>query len=399
MKSMLPVSIRREAVATPVLPGRRSFLFYSGAGMALGSLWLAGCKDDEVTPAPVPAPTLTSFTPSTGTPGTTITVTGTNFAGTTAVTVGGAAAPFTVVSATTLTLTIPATATTGSIAVSTPGGTATSTTPLTVLPPASTITSFTPASAFPGATVTLTGTNFTGATGVTVGGVAVATYSVVNATTLTLVVPNTAQTGLIVITTPSGTGTSTTPLTVLPLYVNVGSGDLGVLNYAYALEQLEAAFYEAVKKGAYYAQAPVAEKQALADISNHENVHRDLLRNVLGNNAIKTLETDFSSIDVTSRSQVLAAARQFEDLGVAAYNGAARFLTNPAYLALAGKIVSVEARHAGLIRDLVSYNSFVDADVVNVSRGLELSKRPAVVAELVNTYLEPGSKLDVSGLK
>lgn len=33
--------------------------------------------------------------------------------------------------------------------------------------------------------------------------------------------------------------------------VNLGSGDLGVLNYAYVLEQLEAAFYIAVLDSAY----------------------------------------------------------------------------------------------------------------------------------------------------
>ncbi|MGB7786940.1 MAG: ferritin-like domain-containing protein [Salinimicrobium sp.] len=33
---------------------------------------------------------------------------------------------------------------------------------------------------------------------------------------------------------------------------DLGSGDLGILNYAYALEQLEAAFYTNVLDGAYW---------------------------------------------------------------------------------------------------------------------------------------------------
>ncbi|WP_167852106.1 hypothetical protein [Hymenobacter elongatus] len=56
------------------------------------------------------------------------------------------AAPFTVVSATSLTLAVPATAATG--------------TAFTVLPPASTITSFTPSLALAGAAVTLTGSHY-----------------------------------------------------------------------------------------------------------------------------------------------------------------------------------------------------------------------------------------------
>jgi hypothetical protein len=54
---------------------------------------------------------------------------------------------------------------------------------------------------------------------------------------------------------------------------------------------------------------------------------------------------------------VLQTARVFEDLGVSAYNGAARYLRSEGYLTLAGKIVSVEARHASTIRDLLNNRS------------------------------------------
>ena len=153
-----------------------------------------------------------------------------------------------------LTCTVPAAAQTAAITVTTPAGTATTGSLFTVVAvpaTAPTIASFTPASAAPGTTVTVTGTNFTGATVLTVGGVA-ATLTVVNATTLTFVVPATAQTGPLVVTSPGGTGTSTTSFTVLPTLVSVGSGDGGVLNYAYALEQLEAALYTQVRTGSYY---------------------------------------------------------------------------------------------------------------------------------------------------
>ncbi|MCB2378789.1 ferritin-like domain-containing protein [Hymenobacter sp. BT635] len=211
--------------------------------------------------------------------------------------------------------------------------------------------------------------------------------------------------------------------------VNVGSGDTGVLNYAYALEQLEAAFYAQViagGTGTYFASlgANSAERQILSDLALHEKAHRDFFKNAIpAGSIIKDLAPDFSTIDFNvgrraagapagTKLGVLDAAMAFEDLGVAAYNGAGRYITNPVNLALAGKIVSVEARHAALIRDLMSYNTFVDNDVVELftptgsastpgvgsGSGLERSKKPSEVIVVANQFLQTGSKLNVSGL-
>jgi hypothetical protein len=181
--------------------------------------------------------------------------------------------------------------------------------------------------------------------------------------------------------------------------VNVGSGDTGVLNYAYALEQLEAAFYAQVKMGTYYSGANAAEKAIFDDLAAHELIHRELFKTALAGNAIKALEPDFSSINFNDRTSVLNAAKTFEDLGVAAYNGAGQFISDATYLTLAGKIVSVEARHAALIRDLIQNGSFVGSDVVDPASGLERSKSPGDVAAAANGYLKSGSKLNVSNLR
>lgn len=195
--------------------------------------------------------------------------------------------------------------------------------------------------------------------------------------------------------------------------VEVGVADNGVLNYAYALEQLEVAFYLRVRTGAYYTTiASAAEKQILDDLAKHEKTHVDFLKTIIPSAAlIKTLEIDFSSIDFDTRQTVLTTAMMFEDLGVAAYNGAARYLTNPLTVLTLGKIVSVEARHAALIRDLLTYNSFAGSDVVTqfvpaasglpgdgTGTGLEISKTPTEVIALVNPFLKEGSKLKAASL-
>ena len=176
--------------------------------------------------------------------------------------------------------------------------------------------------------------------------------------------------------------------------VALGSGDTGILNYAYALEQLEAAFYIKVLQNPYVGM--VSSTMAMfSDIRDHEICHREFFKTALGSNAIPELSFNFNSIDFTSRASVLGTAQAFEDTGVSAYNGAGKLIANPAYLTLAGKIVSVEARHAAYIRELVSANSFANSSVVDAN-GLDKSRTPAQVLDIVAKYINlqiDGSKL------
>ncbi len=63
---------------------------------------------------------------------------------------------------------------------------------------------------------------------------------------------------------------------------------------------------------------------------------------------------------------------------------------------LAGKIVSVEARHAAYIRDLIAPGSFAADDVVNSGTGLDTSRSPAQVLDIAKTYLK--TKISASNL-
>lgn len=94
-------------------------------------------SDDDftVTTTSVGAPAITSFTPSSGTTGTTITITGTDFSATAAsntVAFNGTAATVSAASSTQLIVTVPTGATTGKISVNVDGNTATSTSDFTV---------------------------------------------------------------------------------------------------------------------------------------------------------------------------------------------------------------------------------------------------------------------------
>jgi IPT/TIG domain/Proprotein convertase P-domain len=166
----------------------------------------------------IPAPTVSGFAPTSGPVGTTVTLTGTGFSGATAVAFHGTAATFTFVNPTHITAIVPAGATTGTIAVTTPGGSATSAASftVTVLPAAPTVTGFTPTSGPVGTVVTLTGTGFSGATVVAFHGTA-ATFTFVNPTHITVTVPAGATTGTIAVTTPGGSATSAASFTVTVL--------------------------------------------------------------------------------------------------------------------------------------------------------------------------------------
>ncbi|QNF34257.1 ferritin-like domain-containing protein [Adhaeribacter swui] len=183
-----------------------------------------------------------------------------------------------------------------------------------------------------------------------------------------------------VVDTPPTTGTGA---------VSLGSGDVGILNYAYALEQLEAAFYTQVVATKFSGMTAL-ETSIFTDIRDHEIAHREFFKAAITAAAptaiIPALTPDFSSINFGDRNAVLTAAKTFEDLGVTAYNGAGKLLTNPDFLTIAGKIVSVEARHAAEIADLISNGTF--ANTANNANGFDDAKMPSEVLAAAKSFIK-----------
>ncbi len=151
-------------------------------------------------------PTVTSFTPTSGITGSTVTINGTGFVPGATVKFGAkASATVTFVSGTQIKATVPNGAVTAKISVTTPGGTATSVSNFTVT---LSVTGFSPASGPTGTVVTINGVGFNSSSAVKFNGVAASSVTHVSATQLKATVPSTATTGPITVTNttvPTGT--------------------------------------------------------------------------------------------------------------------------------------------------------------------------------------------------
>eukprot|EP00897_Mesotaenium_endlicherianum_P003072 jgi/Mesen1/2793/ME000170S01890 len=160
--------------------------------------------------------------------------------------------------------------------------------------------------------------------------------------------------------------------------------DVAILNFALNLECLEAQFYSYAAYGKGLSSADtgngpkvVGGKKALlspaaqsiaADIADDEISHVRLLRGALGKAAVKCPLIDIGNAFGAAADAAIGAklspafspygsdivfyhgAFIFEDVGVTAYKGAAKLITNKDYLEVAAGILAVEAYHGGFIR-------------------------------------------------
>ena len=152
------------------------------------------------------APTISTLSAAGGKVGDVITITGTNFTNVSDVSFSGVSASLAgaVLTPTSIQIAVPANAKTGTITVTTPGGTATSASYTVYGIPS--VIALSPLSIRRGSLLTIQGANLAGATAITIGGTNVVNYTVVNATTITATVPLTTPTGNqnVIVTTPGG---------------------------------------------------------------------------------------------------------------------------------------------------------------------------------------------------
>jgi hypothetical protein len=123
--------------------------------------------------------------------------------------------------------------------------------------------------------------------------------------------------------------------------------DQKILTFALTLERLQVAFYQAMLAKPY---ATGEIRQYAETVHGHEVAHARRLTEALGA-AVAPVTFTFGQT-LASRDAFTKAAIAVEDMGAAAYDGQIPNLTTGA-LRIASEIVSVEARHAAWIRDIV----------------------------------------------
>lgn len=130
-----------------------------------------------------------------------------------------------------------------------------------------------------------------------------------------------------------------------------GHGDIGILNFALALEYLEAAFYNEATAG-----NAITDPQTVAFLqttTRDENAHVAALQQALGSHAIPEPQFDFQGIP-ENQAKFQQTAYVLENAGVHAYLGQLTNIRMPAYLAAAGSIALIEGRHAAVIGSIIN---------------------------------------------
>ena len=130
----------------------------------------------------------------------------------------------------------------------------------------------------------------------------------------------------------------------------IPQSDIDILNFALTLEFLEAEFY--AQANANKAWGSNRELRRFSTVvAQHEKVHENFLKKVLGAKAVAKPKFDFKDT-VTNAAKFAATAQVLEDTGVHAYLGQVPNIKAKAVLLGAGRILPVEARHAAWIRDI-----------------------------------------------
>lgn len=155
--------------------------------------------------------------------------------------------------------------------------------------------------------------------------------------------------------------------------------DADIINFALNLEYLEAEFYLMATYGTTLLRSGVITSAdqtgpttggnmvnfsgsnaafVASALRTDEVAHVKYLRAALGSAAVKKPAINLSALGYgfANVDDFLKLGRQFEDVGVSAYLGAAPLITSKAYLDAAARIMDTEAQHSGSVRLLCIWN-------------------------------------------
>lgn len=204
-------------------------------------------------------------------------------------------------------------------------------------------------------------------------------------------------------------GTSARAATTITYADIPGSGDVKVLNYALALEALEADLYRQAlyrlttgginQLGKYIPGLKLKTSSASVDYVSEfgkiEVEHRSFIDGALGKESLLKKRPfsravfDFNMQNL-SASQVINLVYVAEKTGVTAYLGAVTKFQTKTYLQIAGAILGTEARHTAVIADIINddYNGTLNvAPAYTDNNGRDKPASPDTVLAAVSPFI------------
>ena len=150
-------------------------------------------------------------------------------------------------------------------------------------------------------------------------------------------------------TTPAGTGAALT--------FDFAQGEVTFLRFLYCFKLLQVDLYTQTVAKLSSSNLTTAEQALVTTIRNHDLVHRDTLKALIGTANLFTITPFWSSMNFASRTDLLPVAMNFEDASIGMYNGIVQHLLTSGDIALALEIATVEARHSAALHDDYTPNS------------------------------------------
>ena len=184
----------------------------------------------------VTCPTINSISPTSGAPGSTVTLSGSGLTGVSSVRFSNqVAASFTLINDSTITTTVPSGAVSGPLTMSKPGCADVQSSTFTVSTPCPSVSGISPASGVVGNTVTIIGAGFTSVSSIKFSNNVAASFTVLNDTAITTTVPSGAVTGPLTISKPGCANVQTTNFTIACPTITLSPTSLpsGTVNVAY----------------------------------------------------------------------------------------------------------------------------------------------------------------------
>ena len=186
-----------------------------------------------------------------------------------------------------------------------------------------------------------------------------------------------------------------------------GTGNVKVLNYALALEDLEADLYaQALQRlttggtnglgtridGLGLSTTNDLDARYVAKYGVTEAEHRDFLRAAI-TAARATPITQFKyafGMESLTRPQVSALIYTAERTGVGAYLGAIRFFADYTFAQIAASIQGTEARHTAtfaIIQNILGFTNLQTAPLANENNGIDQPIEPDAVLASVSPFI------------